>query len=224
MFSGIVERMGKIVEYDLQEKWGRIALESTGWDPAVISGESIACQGICLTVAEQKDNIFYFDVLRETFERTNLGDKKVGDLLNMERSLRWGQPMGGHIVVGHIDGVGEVRSIEQVGRDWKYEIGCSPELMDGMVFKGSVGLDGVSLTIAELREESIVVHIIPFTYHETTFHCLKVGDHMNVEIDLLGKFVHRLLDRGRVLEGVTWDALRESGLIYEPVPSETDQD
>jgi riboflavin synthase len=212
--------MGKITELDLEEKWGRIALETTPWQPAVEIGESIAVQGICLTVAEKKADTMYFDILRETFDRTTLGQCRTGDSLNLERALKWGDPMGGHIVVGHIDGVGSVVNIEQVGRDWKYEFTCSEELMAGMVFKGSVSIDGISLTIAELRQESFVVHIIPHTWEVTTFQHLKPGDPVNLEIDLLSKFVRRLVERGKMPTEVTWQALRETGLIDEPVPEE----
>jgi riboflavin synthase len=179
-------------------------------------GESIAISGICLTVTEQDENgMLYFDVLRETFDKTNLGERKVGDSVNMERSLRWGDTMGGHIVVGHVDGVGTVKSITPVGRDWKFEFNCPADLMDGMVYKGSVSIDGISLTIAELNEDSIAVHIIPHTYEVTDFQFLKPGDGVNLEVDLLGKFVRRLLERGKVLEGVTWEKLRAEGLINE---------
>lgn len=215
MFTGIVERMGRIRELDLAEKWGRIYIEAEGWDRPVALGESIAVQGVCLTVAEIAGSRLRFDVLRETFERTDLGDKRVGNCVNLERSLRWGDPMGGHIVVGHVDGVARVKAIEQVGRDWSFTFTCPAGLMDGMVYKGSVGIDGVSLTIAEMDEDSITVHIIPFTYEVTTFGKLRVGDAANIEVDLLGKFVKRLVERGRAYPGVTWEALREEGFIPE---------
>jgi riboflavin synthase len=218
MFSGIVERMGEIITHDLAEKWGKIQLRAEGWDRPVEQGESIAVQGICLTVTESKDDVLSFDVLRETFERTTLGEKKVGERLNLERSLRWGDTMGGHIVVGHVDGVGKVKSIEEVGRDWKYEISCSEEMLDSIVFKGSAAVDGVSLTVAELTDNGVLVHIIPYTYEVTTFGDLKEGDGVNLEIDLLGKYVRRLLERGKALAGVTWEQLRETGLIHEDVP------
>ncbi len=220
MFSGIVERMGETITHDLDEKWGRIRLSAHGWDRPLQIGESIATQGICLTLVDAEEEVLTFDVLRETFDRTTLGEKKVGQQLNLERSLRWGDTMGGHIVVGHVDGVGRVRSVKQVGRDWSYEITCSDELLDGIVFKGSVGIDGVSLTVAELKEDSFVVHIIPFTHEVTSFGDLQEGDGVNLEIDLLGKFVRRLLERGKALEGVTWEALRETGLISEPISPE----
>jgi len=213
MFSGIVEKTGIIRTLDLKEKWGHIAVEADQWDPPIEEGESIANGGICLTLTRLEDGLLHFDVLRETFDKTTLGDRQVGDRINLERSLRWGQTMGGHIVVGHVDGVGVVENITQVGRDWMFEFSCSEEMMDGIVYKGSIGIDGVSLTVAELRETTFCVHIIPYTYEFTTFSDLKKGSRVNLEIDLLGKYVRRLLERGRVLEGVTWESLRETGLI-----------
>ncbi|MDD2237287.1 MAG: riboflavin synthase [Kiritimatiellae bacterium] len=214
MFSGIVERKGIIKSLDLKEKWGRIAIDPRKpWDHPVEIGESIAISGICLTVTDVVDGALHFDVLRETFERTTLGYKQPGQFINMERSLRWGQEMGGHIVVGHVDGVATVENIREVGRDWSFEFSCSDELFDGVVYKGSVGIDGVSLTVAELTKKTFSVHIIPFTYEQTTFGELKKGTLVNLEIDLLGKYARRLLERGRVPGEVTWDSLRETGLI-----------
>jgi riboflavin synthase len=223
MFTGIVAKKGTIVEWDLAEKWGRIAVEAGAWDRPVEIGESIAVQGICLTVARTDGGRLGFDVLRETFERTNLGEKKVGDRLNLERSLRWGDPMGGHIVIGHVDGVGRVRRIRPVGRDWSYEITAPSDLLDGMVFKGSIGVDGVSLTIAELLPDAFVVHIIPFTQAVTTFGDLREGDAVNLELDLLGKFVRRLIERGAAPRDLTWERLRAEGWINETAPTKAPQ-
>ncbi len=215
MFSGIVEKLGEIVEYDLAEKWGRIGVRFSDWEKPVEKSESICTQGICLTVAERSDDVLYYDVLRETFECTNLGEKKLGDKLNLERSLCWGEPMGGHIVVGHVDGVGRVEEIDMVGRDWTYRISCSQKVLDSMVYKGSVAIDGVSMTIAELYEDSFRVHVIPYTYRDTTFHEYEIGTGINLEMDLLAKYVRRLVERGEGYPEVTWGKLRETGLIKE---------
>jgi riboflavin synthase len=215
MFSGIVQKMGTIVEYDLAEKWGRIGLRIEDWEEPVREGESICTQGICLTIAAREGDVIYFDVLRQTFEVTNLGTKQEGGKLNLERSLRWGEPMGGHIVIGHVDGIGRVEQVDRVGRDWSYRISCGPEILDYLVNKGSVSLDGVSLTLADLYEDGFRVHIIPYTYEETTFHELQPGSLVNLEADLLAKYVHRLMERGRIYPEVTWEKLRETGLIQE---------
>lgn len=212
MFSGIVAKMGTIAQYDLAEKWGRIGLKFEDWEKPVEQGESIAIQGICLTVAERDKDTLYFDVLRETFEKTNLGEKQAGRKLNMERSLRYGDEMGGHIVVGHVDDIGRVRKIEQVGRDWKFTFSCGQDILDGMVYKGSISVDGVSLTVADLLEDGFTVHIIPFTYRETTFCEYEEGTAVNLEVDLLAKYVRRLLERGATDLDVTWEKLKAEGL------------
>lgn len=213
MFTGIIQKLGMITELDLKDKWGRIVINAGEWDRPVEAGESVAVSGICLTVTRLTGHQLHFDVLRETFEKTNLGAKKVGGVMNLERALRWGDPMGGHIVIGHVDGVGTVRSIEPVGRDWRFEFSCPPDLMHGMVYKGSVGIDGVSLTLAEVRSDSVVVHIIPFTYEHTSFGRYEVGDPVNVEVDILGKFVRRYVERGIAYPGLDWESLRSTGLI-----------
>ncbi len=215
MFTGIVQRMGRIAELDLNEEWGRIGVEAGTWDRPVEIGESVAVCGTCLTVKECVGGILRFDVLRETFRRTNLGEKVIGAAVNLERALRWGDPLGGHIMIGHVDGIARVRAVQAVGRDWRFEFECSRDLMDGMVFKGSVSVDGVSLTIADMTADSIGIHIIPHTYEITCFGGYRPGDAVNIEVDILGKFVRRYVERGVAFPGLTWDALRESGLIRE---------
>ncbi|RKX32874.1 MAG: riboflavin synthase [Verrucomicrobia bacterium] len=217
MFSGIVEKMGVLKLSKLEHKWGRIGVQASGWEDEVQTGDSIAVQGICLTIAAKEGDVLYFDVLKETFERTTLGDKHPGDRLNLERALRWGQPMGGHIVIGHVDGVGEIRAVRPAGRDRIFEIAAPEELLDGLVYKGSVAVDGVSLTVAELGADSFCVHIIPYTMENTTFGGLRAGDRVNLEVDVLAKYVRRLIERGRVPWHIEWDELRRIGLIQDEI-------
>ena len=154
-----------------------------------------------------------FDVLRETFSRTSLGQKGVGDVLNLERALRVGDSLGGHMVTGHVDGVGYVRSLQRQGGDWVLEVACVRELLDDMVPKGSVAMDGVSLTIANFRDDSFIVHIIPHTWDFTSCSTLRVGDAVNIETDVLGKYVRRLLRKDVAAQGVSWDSLVKSGFL-----------
>ncbi len=218
MFTGIVQRRGRVVEKDLASEWGRLVVDADQWDRPVEIGESVAVSGICLTVKSIDGPHLSFDVLRETVRRTNLRALPAGHAVNIERALRWGDPLGGHIVVGHVDGTATVRTIEPVGRDWRFEFACPAELMDGMVFKGSVAIDGVSLTIAEMTEDSIRVHIIPHTYEVTCFGVYRPGDIVNVEVDLLGKFARRFVERGVAFPGITWERLRREGLVAELPP------
>ncbi len=213
MFTGIVQRRGRITERRLEREWGRIVVEAGTWDRPIEIGESIAVSGVCLTAKSVEGPRIGFDVLAETCRRTNLASETAQGFVNLERALRWGDPLGGHIVTGHVDGVGHIAAIERVGRDWRFVIQCPPDLLDGMVYKGSVAVDGVSLTIAELTDRTIAVHIIPHTFEVTCFGLYRPGDPVNIEVDILGKFVRRFVERGVAYPGLTWDELRREGLI-----------
>ncbi len=196
MFTGIV-RLGRVVSIEMQGASGRIAVvPDRPFDSPVNLGDSIAVNGACLTVAEMDGENLMFDVLTETFDKTNLGEKGEGSVVNLERALALGDTLGGHIVTGHVDGVGTVRRIDPVDRDWKFEIECSREMLMLMVYKGSVALDGISLTVAELKDDGFTVHIIPHTMEETDMSEFKPGTKVNLEADILGKHVQRILEFG----------------------------
>jgi riboflavin synthase len=196
MFTGIV-RTGRVESIVMQGEAGRITVKpNRPFENPVTLGDSIAINGACLTVAAIEDDCFCFDVLAETFDKTNLGEKQGGALVNMERALALGDMLGGHIVTGHVDGSGRVKKIEEVGRDWKYTIECSREMLMLMVYKGSIAIDGISLTVAELLDDGFVVHIIPHTIEETDMSEFKVGTKVNLEADILGKHVQRILEFG----------------------------
>lgn len=197
MFTGIIQRLGTVVDVKMHGAAGRITLKpNRPFDFPVHLGDSIAVNGACLTVAAFEGDGFRFDVLKETFDKTNLGEKGPGALVNLERALALGDTLGGHIVTGHVDGVGTVRRIDQVDRDWKFEIECAQNLLMLMVYKGSIALDGISLTVAELKDDAFVVHIIPHTLEETDMSQFKPGTKVNLESDILGKHVQRILEFG----------------------------
>ena len=193
MFTGIIQRLGTVASVDRSGGHGRLHIRTEPWTPALELGESIAVEGVCLTVTGERNGVVSFDLLKETFDRTNLGGKKTGHRVNLERALRVGDALGGHFVTGHVDGVGQVRKITPVGRDWILEINCAPELMAQMVGKGSIALSGVSLTLVDLLRDGFTVHLIPHTWENTSFSELKPGDAVNLETDMLGKYVQRLL-------------------------------
>lgn len=196
MFTGIV-RTGRVESIVMQGEAGRIKVKPTrAFENPIVLGDSIAINGACLTVAAMEDDCFCFDVLAETFDKTNLGEKSAGSLVNMERALSLGDMLGGHIVTGHVDGTGCVKKVEQVDRDWKFTIECSREMLMLMVYKGSIALDGISLTVAELLDDGFVVHIIPHTIEETDMSEFEVGTKVNLEADILGKHVQRILEFG----------------------------
>jgi riboflavin synthase len=193
MFTGLVQKMGELATYTQLEGGARLWLTASPWDPPPAVGESIAVQGICLTLTEVRDDAMRFDLLKETLDRTSLREKKVGDRLNLERALRVGDAVGGHFLTGHVDGTGRVKAVTPQGTDWILEVECSRELMLQMVTKGSISIDGVSLTIVDLRPTSFTVHLIPHTWKETTLSTLKPGQAVNLETDMIGKYVARYL-------------------------------
>ena len=196
MFTGIV-RTGRIESIVMQGDAGRVKVTpERAWEQPIELGDSIAVNGACLTVAAMEDGSFCFDVLAETFDKTNLGEKAAGSLVNLERALSLGDMLGGHIVTGHVDGTGRVKKIEQMGRDWKFTIECAQEMLMLMVYKGSVSIDGISLTVAELLDDGFIVHIIPHTIEETDMSEYEVGTKVNLEADILGKHVQRILEFG----------------------------
>ncbi|MFA7257684.1 MAG: riboflavin synthase [Kiritimatiellales bacterium] len=197
MFTGIIQRLGTIVDVKMHGAAGRITLKpNRPFDAPVNLGDSIAVNGACLTVAAFDGDCFCFDVLTETFDKTNLGEKKTGSMVNLERALALGDTLGGHIVTGHVDGTGWIRRIDQIDRDWKFEIECAQNLLMLMVYKGSIAIDGISLTVAELKDDGFVVHIIPHTLEETDMSEFKPGTKVNLESDILGKHVQRILEFG----------------------------
>ena len=195
MFTGIVEAMGRLVRveqagnlYELEIDVGHeIARDSK-------EGDSIALDGCCLTVTGCTDTALRFQAIPETWQRTALSDREVGHSINLERSLRADDRLGGHFVLGHIDGTGRVRSVHREGDDVRVEITCSPEIARFIVSKGSVALDGVSLTVVESEREWFSVALIPHTLNVTNLGQRQVGDRINVEVDVVGRYVVRYLD------------------------------
>ena len=197
MFTGIVQRLGNITELKMDGTAGRITMiPNRPFDKSIGLGDSIAVNGTCLTVAAIEGDALMFDVLGETFDKTNLGEKKPGDLVNLEQALALGDTLGGHIVTGHVDNTGTVAKIEEVGRDFKFTVECSRDMLMLMVYKGSISIDGISLTVAELTDTGFIVYIIPHTIQETDMSEFKVGTQVNLEADILGKHVQRILEFG----------------------------
>jgi riboflavin synthase len=226
MFTGLIQNVGRIKSLLKSGGSGALVIEAQGWDRPLGVGESIAVQGVCLTVTAINGDELTFDVLGETFRCTNLGDKGAGDLVNLERALRQGDPLGGHMVQGHVDGVGQVQEILPIDRDHRVEIHCAPEILKYVVFKGSVAVDGISLTIAAVDDKGFTVHIIPHTWEVTTFGRMAVGDAVNLEADPLAKYVEKALLHRQPLLPINWAAVQQGG--YDVVvggstgPSERD--
>jgi riboflavin synthase len=198
MFTGIILAKGRITS--LLERQGDLELgvDAAGLDVARIAiGDSICVQGVCLTVTRKQDACFFADVSRETMAKTTLGRLKVGSNVNLEPSLRAGDPLGGHLVSGHVDAAGSLKRIDQDARSWRLEFELPPSLMRFVAAKGSICLNGVSLTVNKVEGARFDVNIIPHTHAVTTLGELRVGDEVNVEIDVVARYLDRLMPPSR---------------------------
>jgi len=212
MFTGIIQNVGELVALCRSGGAGRLAVRSGPWAPPVTLGESIAVEGVCLTVAEFSGEVVTFDVLEETFSKTSLETKTIGTALNLERAVRACDFLGGHIVTGHVDGIGGIRRIGHVGADRVVEVQCDTEILQGLVPKGSITLDGISLTVVEIKPDAFTVHIIPHTWEHTSLRAARPGDPINLETDILGKYVAQHLAAHRPAK-LTFEKLRAAGFL-----------
>ena len=205
MFTGLIQKIGTVKRVS---RGAGLVLE-IGFDPwprPLEEGESVAVNGVCLTVVHCDATRFTADVLRETESRTGLADLIPGAKVNLERALRAGEALGGHIVQGHVDGRGTVIAKEPKGRDFQLRVRCGRVLAAQSVLKGSIAIDGVSLTISALGDDWLGVDLIPTTARETTLGLRKVGDRVNLEGDVVGKYVARSAAKAGLTEQMLMDA------------------
>ena len=195
MFTGIIEELGTVESLARQTAGARLRVRCARVLEDLKQGSSIAVNGVCLTAVELGSDSFSADLAPETLRRSNLGDLRPGSRVNLERPLLPTDRLSGHVVQGHVDGTGEFLSLEQVGdENWWLKIRVPAELDRYLVFKGSIAIDGVSLTIAALERDVLGVTIIPHTYQATTLGTYKAGDRVNLECDVLAKHVEKLLE------------------------------
>ena len=213
MFTGLVQQVGRLEQIAFQGAAGRLTL-CARFDGPLQIGESVAVNGTCLTLVEQHGDRLTFDVLRETFDKTALRDKAPGAPLNLERALRLGDPLGGHLVSGHVDGTGELQRVESAGRD-KVLVVAAASLIGEIVTKGSIAIDGISLTVVDVTPAAgtFSVHVIPHTWSETALVSLAPGMRVNLESDLIGKYVRQTMAMEATAPRVTWDKLRAAGFL-----------
>jgi riboflavin synthase len=195
MFTGIVEIVGEVRSVEAKPELTRLTIAVGDLAEGVELGDSIAVNGACLTVAQSDGDLLGFDAVRETLERTSLGELAPGCRVNLERAMRADDRLDGHIVQGHVDGKGTVTAMERIGDDVKLFVECGAEFADLLVDKGSVAIDGVSLTVVDPGERDFHVVLIPHTLEITTFGQLGPGQKVNLEADVLGKYVKRYLER-----------------------------
>ncbi|HET7288814.1 MAG TPA: riboflavin synthase [Thermodesulfobacteriota bacterium] len=194
MFTGIVEDIGTVAAVKRRTKESTITFRVRKIDPrGIVTGESISVSGACLTVTSVERDTFTVDASRETLSRTSLRKLRAGQAVNLERSLRAGDRMGGHIVSGHVDGVGKVKAKKKRGGSVEFTFTAPESVLKYIVEKGSVAVDGVSLTVNSVKSGEFTVNIIPYTLAETTFGSLRTGSPVNIECDIIGKYVEKLM-------------------------------
>jgi len=197
MFTGIVEEAGRVERVRSTARAIELTVRARVCGRGARVGGSLAVNGCCLTIvrvaARGRDKLVQFDLLQETWRRTNLQFARVGSLVNLERPLRANGELGGHFVTGHIDGVGRITRWERAGQDHVLDIAAPAEVMRYIVFKGSVAVDGISLTVAGVRKRGFRIWIIPHTYEITALRQRRVGDAVNLEADLIGKYVEKFI-------------------------------
>jgi len=194
MFTGIVEATGEVAAIESASDGTRMRIGAP-FAAELSEGQSVSVDGACLTVEEHADEVFEVFLASETLDRTTLGARVVGDPVNVERAMPADGRFDGHLVQGHVDATTAIRAVERVGEDWLYEFDLPAGQSRYVVEKGSIALDGISLTVAEVDAETFTVAIVPTTYEETTLSGKEAGDRVNVEIDVIAKYVEELVDR-----------------------------
>jgi riboflavin synthase len=212
MFTGIIEGKGKVQRVESRGQEKRLVLQLPFDLTEVQLGDSI--NGVCLTVVEKKEQTVGVDLSPETLQRTMLTKVKEGDMVNVERALRLSDRLGGHIVTGHIDGIGVISERRKIGDILRLKIRVPEDVSRYVVQKGSIAVDGISLTINEYREGEIHLTLVPYTLEKTTLIDKKVGEEVNVEADILGKYIEKILERtGEKPSRIDLSFLREHGFI-----------
>jgi len=192
MFTGIVRERGRVLAAERNGAGIRLRIEAEATAGDAAPGDSVAVAGCCLTVTSAAGGALEFDAVPETVARTTLGRLERGAAVNLEPALRAGEPLGGHLVQGHVDAIAHVEALEPEGGGARLRLALAPELLRYCVEKGSLAVDGVSLTIAALRDDGVELALVPFTLEHTTLGELAPGDQVNVEVDLLAKYAERL--------------------------------
>ncbi len=214
MFTGIIEELGKIASLDKHAGGAKIKISAKTVTDKTAEGDSLAVNGVCLTALEINADSFAADVSQETLNRSTLGNLKIGSSVNLERAVTPSTRLGGHIVQGHVDARGKFLSAKQDGDFWTVRIGFPAEIGQYLVYKGSVSVEGISLTIANLADDFFEIAVIPKTWELTNLSSLKTGDAVNLEADVIAKYVERIMLYGqKKSEDITMEKLSKLGFI-----------
>jgi riboflavin synthase len=213
MFTGIVQEIGEVVSVRRTRGVLNLRIKAPKSVEGMEEGESVCIDGVCLTVTNRYGEWFEVDVVPETERRSTLSSLSVGSLVNIERAARVGDRIGGHIVLGHVDGKGSITGKRPFGGQWIYTISYPEELGKYIVEKGSIAIDGISLTVAGLEGGSISIAVIPFTMERTTLGMKGVGDQVNIEVDIIGKYVESLIKGYVGRERLDFEFLKRTGIL-----------
>jgi len=216
MFTGIIVELGKIHEIQKLAQGARLKIFSKKLIDNSNIGDSISVNGVCLTICEmdKSKSLISFDVSHETLQKTTLGELKRDEYVNLEPALTLNTRLGGHLVSGHVEGIGRIRKIEKIGNDLKIEIEAPEEILRYCIKKGSITVDGISLTIVDILSDSFTVVVIPHTANMTTIGFKKVGDKVNLESDIIAKYVEKFVNQSvNVKEERLLGKLRDYGYI-----------
>jgi len=215
MFTGIIEELGRVREIERRGEGARLVIEARTVTDGTNEGDSIAVNGVCLTALDVRRDSFAADGSRETLQRSTLGLLRAGSFVNLERAVTPATRLGGHIVQGHVDARGKFLGAEEHGGSWTVRVACPAEVARYLVFKGSVAVEGISLTVAALAEDHFEVAVIPKTWAVTNLSHLRPGDAVNLEADIIAKYVERILRfgarQGETQSGLTLERLSELG-------------
>lgn len=201
MFTGIIEEMGQVSRIRNGIKSQQLSIDAPKLVPLLRKGDSVAVNGVCLTVLDKSEKAFIADVMPESMMRTSLAALRLHSKVNLELALRSDSRLGGHFVLGHVDGVGKIEKIQKDDIAVRFSIDAPPSIMSYIIEKGSVALDGISLTVVSFTEHSFEVSVIPHTMAQTNLSLKKVGDLLNIEVDVLGKYAEKFL--ARLIELIT---------------------
>lgn len=213
MFTGLIEELGRVRSVEHRGENARIVIEAHTVVEGTASGDSIAVNGVCLTALDISKNSFAADVSRETLDRSTLGGLAAGSAVNLERAVTPSTRLGGHIVQGHVDARGQFLGAEKSGDFWTVWIGFPPEMARYLVFKGSVAVEGISLTVASLADDHFEIAVIPKTWQLTNLSSLKLGEPVNLEADVIAKYVERMIQARVPDSRITVETLEKAGFV-----------
>lgn len=212
MFTGIIEELGLVKGFDKRREPSLLSIEASKVARGLKTGDSVSVNGTCLTVVDIDGKVFSVEAVRQTLELTTIGQIETGDRVNLESALAAGSRIGGHFVTGHIDCAGEISSRTDKKAEISFKINAGKEIMKGIVNRGSVAVDGISLTVGDTGKDYFIVYVIPHTAKMTTLGFRKAGDKVNIETDILGKYVEKYTSTDEK-SGINMEFLREKGFV-----------